>query len=98
VIVDTLRRCFSRGGRLGLPFFIANAAHPKPTITQAQPRCLQRRRYGPTRSAFRAALPVRDAPRVRPVLVLIMVVPVVAMAIALEHYICRGMLIGAVKG
>ena len=32
------------------------------------------------------------------VLILIMVVPVVAMAIALERYIRRGMLIGAVKG
>ena len=32
------------------------------------------------------------------VLILIMVVPVVAMAVALERYIRRGMLIGAVKG
>ena len=32
------------------------------------------------------------------VLILILVVPVVAMAIALERYIRRGMLIGAVKG
>ena len=32
------------------------------------------------------------------VLILIMIVPVVAMAVALERYIRRGMLIGAVKG
>jgi multiple sugar transport system permease protein len=32
------------------------------------------------------------------VLILIMIVPVVLMAVALERYIRRGMLIGAVKG
>ena len=32
------------------------------------------------------------------VLILIMIVPVVVMAIALERYISRGLLIGAVKG
>jgi len=32
------------------------------------------------------------------VLVLIMIVPVIAMAIALERYIARGLLVGAVKG
>ena len=32
------------------------------------------------------------------VLILIMIVPVLAMAMALERYIRRGMLIGAVKG
>ena len=31
-------------------------------------------------------------------LVLIMIVPVIAMAIALERYIARGLLVGAVKG
>ena len=32
------------------------------------------------------------------VLILIMVLPVVLMAVALERYIRRGMLVGAVKG
>lgn len=32
------------------------------------------------------------------VLILIMVVPVIAIAFALERYITRGLLIGAVKG
>jgi multiple sugar transport system permease protein len=32
------------------------------------------------------------------VLILIMIVPVIAMAIALERYIARGLLVGAVKG
>ena len=32
------------------------------------------------------------------VLVLIMIVPVIAMAIVLERYISRGILVGAVKG
>jgi multiple sugar transport system permease protein len=32
------------------------------------------------------------------VLVLIMIVPVIAMAIALERFISRGILVGAVKG
>ena len=32
------------------------------------------------------------------VLILIMIAPVVAMAIALERYITRGLLIGALKG
>jgi multiple sugar transport system permease protein len=32
------------------------------------------------------------------VLIVVMIVPVVAMAIALERYISRGLLIGAVKG
>ena len=31
-------------------------------------------------------------------LILIMIVPVVAMAIALERYIARGLFVGAVKG
>ena len=31
-------------------------------------------------------------------LILIMIVPVIAMAIALERYIARGLLVGAVKG
>ena len=31
-------------------------------------------------------------------LVLIMIVPVIAMAIVLERYIARGLLVGAVKG
>jgi multiple sugar transport system permease protein len=32
------------------------------------------------------------------VLILIMIIPVIAMAIALERYISRGLLVGAVKG
>jgi len=32
------------------------------------------------------------------VLILIMIVPVIALAIALERYIARGLLVGAVKG
>ena len=32
------------------------------------------------------------------VLIIVMIVPVVAMAIALERFISRGLLIGAVKG
>ena len=32
------------------------------------------------------------------VLILIMIVPVIAMAIALERYIARGLLVGALKG
>jgi multiple sugar transport system permease protein len=32
------------------------------------------------------------------VLILIMIVPVIIMAIALERYIARGLLVGAVKG
>ena len=31
-------------------------------------------------------------------LILIMIVPVIAMAIALERYIARGLLVGVVKG
>jgi hypothetical protein len=31
-------------------------------------------------------------------LIVIMIVPVIAMAIALERYIARGLLVGAVKG
>ena len=30
--------------------------------------------------------------------ILIMIVPVIAMAIALERYVARGLLVGAVKG
>jgi multiple sugar transport system permease protein len=32
------------------------------------------------------------------VLILIMIVPVIGMAVALERYISRGLLVGAVKG
>jgi multiple sugar transport system permease protein len=32
------------------------------------------------------------------VLILIMITPVIAMAIALERYIARGLLVGAIKG
>jgi multiple sugar transport system permease protein len=32
------------------------------------------------------------------VLILLMIVPVIAMAIALERFIARGLLVGAVKG
>jgi multiple sugar transport system permease protein len=32
------------------------------------------------------------------VLVLIMIIPVIVMAIALERYIARGLLVGAIKG
>jgi multiple sugar transport system permease protein len=32
------------------------------------------------------------------VLIMIMIVPVIIMAIALERYIARGLLVGAVKG
>jgi ABC-type glycerol-3-phosphate transport system permease component len=46
----------------------------------------------------RDGLPRAAEVRYLSVLILIMIVPVVAMAIALERYIRRGMLIGAVKG